>query len=101
MNVRFEYRLKFQDILESVFFTVGSFDGEGFSQLYLEFFDAYKKRFMPQNEQVTVLKCSSISKKKRKSFKTLYELKVQIHSQKEAWKREVMAVSAGKGALLS
>ena len=83
------------------FFTVGSFDGEGFSQLYLEFFDAYKKRFMPQNEQVAVLKCSSISKKKRKSFKTLYELKVQIHSQKEAWKREVMAASAGKGALLS
>ena len=80
---------------------MGSFDGEGFSQLYLEFFDAYKKRFMPQNEQVTVLKCSSIWKKKRKSFKTLYKLKVQVHSQKEPWKREVMAVSAGKGALFS
>ena len=54
---------------------------------------------MPENGQVTVLKCSPILKKMRKSFKTLSELKV--HSQKEAWEREAMAVSAGKGTLLS
>ena len=29
-------------------------------QLYLELADAYKKRFMPQNEQFAVLKCSPI-----------------------------------------
>ena len=35
----------------------------------------------------------------RKSIKA-FERKVQIHSEKEAWKREAMAVSAGKGTLL-
>ena len=54
---------------------------------------------MPENGQVAVLKCSPILKKMRESFKTLSELKV--HSQKEAWKREAMTLSAGKGALLS
>ena len=49
---------------------MGSSDGEGLSQLYLELVDAYKKRFMPQNGQVAVLKCSPIWKKMRKSFKT-------------------------------
>ena len=38
-----------------------SLDGEGLSQLYLELVDAYKKRFMLQNGQVAVLKCSPIS----------------------------------------
>ena len=36
----------------------------------------------------------------RKNFKTS-ECKAQVHSQKEAWKREAMAVSAGKGKLLN
>ena len=36
----------------------------------------------------------------RKSIKTS-ELKAQAHSQKEALKREAMALSAGKGTLLS
>ena len=36
----------------------------------------------------------------RKSFNTS-EYKAQVNSQKEAWKREAMAVSAGKGTLLS
>ena len=49
---------------------MGSSDGEGLSQLYLELVDAYKKRFMPQNGQTAVLKCSPIWKKMRKSFKT-------------------------------
>ena len=37
----------------------------------------------------------------RKSVKTLSESKAQVHSQKEAWKREAMAVSARKGTLIS
>ena len=42
------------------FLTMVSSGGEGLSQLYLELVDAYKKRFMPQNGQVAVLKCSPI-----------------------------------------
>ena len=53
---------------------MGSSDGEGLSQLYLELVDVYKKRFIPQNGHVAVLKCSPIWKKMRKSFKTLSEL---------------------------
>ena len=37
-----------------------SSDCEGLSQLHLGLLDAYKKRFMPQNGQVAVLKCSPI-----------------------------------------
>ena len=48
--------------------TLGSSDGEGLSQLYLELIDANKKRLMPQNGQVTVLKYSPIWKKMRKIF---------------------------------
>ena len=48
--------------------TLGSSDGEGLSQLYLELIDANKKRLMPQNGQVTVLKYSPIWKKMRKFF---------------------------------
>ena len=39
------------------FLPIGSSDGEGLSHLYLELVDAYKKRFMAQNEKVSVLKC--------------------------------------------
>ena len=63
-------------------------DGEGLAQLYLELVDAYKKRIMPQNRQVTVFKCSPIWKKMRKSFKTLSELKLKVTTK--AWKREAM-----------
>ena len=59
-------------------------DSEGLLELYLELVDAYKKKFMPQNGQVVILKCSPIMKKMRKSFKALSELKAQIHPQKEA-----------------
>ena len=55
---------------------MGSSDGEGLSELYLKLVDAYKKRFMPQNGQAPVLKCSPIWKKMRKKFKTLCELKL-------------------------
>ena len=48
------------------------------TQLYLELADAYKERFMSQNGQVAVLKCSPILKKMRKSFKTLSELKFKF-----------------------
>ena len=70
---------------------MGSSDGEGLSQLYLKLIrkDAYKKRFMPQNRQVTVLKCFPMWKKMRKSFKTLSELKLKFIPK--AWKREDMA----------
>ena len=71
------------------FLTVGSSDGEGLSQLYLELVDAYNKRIMPQNGQVAVLKYSPIWKKMRKSFKTLSELKLKLTPK--AWKREAMA----------
>ena len=70
------------------FLNMGSSDGEGLSQLYLELVDVYKKRFMPQNGQIAVLKCSPIWKKMRKSFKT-FELKLNIIPK--AWKREAMA----------
>ena len=68
---------------------MGCSDSEGLSQLYLELVDAYKKRFMPQNGQVAVLKCYPIWKKMRKSFKTLSELKRKFLPK--AWKRESMA----------
>ena len=67
---------------------MGSSDGEGLSQLYLELVDAYKKRFMPQNGQVAVSKCSPIWKKMRKRFKILSELKRNFIPK--AWKLEVM-----------
>ena len=62
--------------------------GEGFSQLYLELVGAYKKRFMPQNGQLAVLRYSQ--KQMRKSIKTLSELKLKFTSK--AWKREAMAL---------
>ena len=68
---------------------MGSSDGEGLSQKYLEFADAYKKRFMPQNGQIAVLKCFPIWKIMRKSFKTLSELKLEFIPN--AWIWEAMA----------
>ena len=80
---------------------MGSSDGEGLSQLYLELVHAYNKRFMLQKGQAAVLRRSQIWEKMRRSVETLSDLKAQAHSQKEAWKREAMAASAGKGTLLS
>ena len=65
-----------------------SSDGEGFSQLYLELVGVYKKRFMPQNGQLAVLRYSQ--KQMRKSIRTLSELKLKFTSK--AWKREAMAL---------
>ena len=42
---------------------MGSSDYEGLSQLHLELVDVYKKRFMPQNEQVAVLKSLQYGRK--------------------------------------
>ena len=66
---------------------MGSSDDEGLSQLYLELVDGYKERFMLQNGQVALLKCSPIWKKMRKSFKTS-EFKLKFIP--EAWKRETI-----------
>ena len=63
-----------------------SSDGERLSQLYLELVDAYKKRFIAQNEQVMILKCSPVWKKMRKSLETL-----SLSSSSSPWKREAMA----------
>ena len=57
---------------------MGSSDGQGLSQLYLELTDAGKKRFMPQDGQGTALKCSPIWKEMRKSCKILFELKLKF-----------------------
>ena len=48
------------------FLAMGSPDGEKFSQLCLETVDVYKKWFMPQNGQVTVLKCSPMEENEKK-----------------------------------
>ena len=66
-----------------------SSDGEGLPQLCLELVDAYKKKIMPQNRQVSVLKCSPVWKKMRKNFKTLSELKFKFIPK--AWKGKAMA----------
>ena len=94
VNIRISHFEISRYFAKSVFLTMGCWD-EGLSQLYLELVGAYKKRFMPQNGQAAVLKCCLTWKKTRKSFKTS-ELKAQVHCQKEAWKRETMAVSAEK-----
>ena len=46
--------MKFQDVCEVCFLIMGSSNGQGLSQLYLELVDAYKKRFMPQNRPETL-----------------------------------------------
>ena len=40
------------------------------------YFGAYKKRLMPQNREVVVLKCFPIWKKMRRSSKKLSEIKL-------------------------
>ena len=72
---RFEFSRYF---VKCDFFYYGPSEGKRLSQLYLELGDAYRKRFMPQNGQVAVLKCSPIWRKMRKSFKILSELKLKV-----------------------
>ena len=86
----FEFHvLKFQDIFLSViFFKHGSSDSEGLSQPHLELVDGYQKRFMPQNGQVAVLKCSPVWTKICKSFKTLSERNLKFIPK--AYKREAI-----------
>ena len=61
VNIRTS-RLEISRYFVSVIFflTMESTDGERLLQLYLELADAYKKRFMPQNGQAAVLRCSPI-----------------------------------------
>ena len=86
----FEFHvLKFQDIFKVCFFQPWGLQMVKAQLQSLELADAYKKRFMPQNGQVAVLKCSPTWKKMRKSFKTLSELKLELIPK--ACKREAMA----------
>ena len=48
------------------------------SQLHQELVNACKKRFMCENGQVAVVKCSPIWKNVRKDFKTFPELTVNL-----------------------
>ena len=66
-----------------IFLTMGSSDDEGLSQLYLELVDAYKKRFMPLNGLVPVLKSFPTRNKMRKSFKTYVFSKIATSSCKQ------------------
>ena len=54
---RFEISKHF---VSGIFLTMEFSDDEGLLQLYLELVDANKKRFMPKNGQVAILKCSPI-----------------------------------------
>ena len=78
---------------------MGCSDGEGLSQLHLELFDAYKKRFIPQNAQVTVLKCSPIWEKMSKFFKKLSDLKLKFIPK--VWKREAIAHKTTRPEILT
>ena len=76
--------------------------GNKTSQLHKELVkNAYKKRFMCENGQAAVVKCSPIWKNMRKDFKTFPEFKSQVHFQIEAWEQEAKSTSAGKGTLRS
>ena len=54
--------------------------GKKISQLCQELVNAYKKRFICENGQVAVVKCSPIWKNLKKDFKTFLELKSQVYS---------------------
>ena len=55
----------------STYFAKFDLDGERLPQLYLELVDAYKKRCIPQNGHVVVLKYSPIGKKNEKKFQNI------------------------------
>ena len=48
------------------FLTMGSSDGEGLSQLYLELVGNYKKRFMPQMDKLRTKVFSNMEENKKK-----------------------------------
>ena len=58
------------------------------SQLQQELVNAYKKRFMCENGQVAVVKCSPIWKNMRRGFTKIPEPKSQVHSEIEGRKLE-------------
>ena len=49
VNIRISPLEISRNFLKCFSLTMGSSDGEGLSQPYLELVDAYKKRFIPQN----------------------------------------------------
>ena len=66
VNIRISRFEISRDFLKCDFLTMGSSDDERLSQLYLELFDAYKKRFMPQNGQFVVLSAVQYARKLEK-----------------------------------
>ena len=102
-NVRIYIRMLKECLFSTCSWKVASSDDvdKKISQLHQELVNAYKKRFMRENGQVAVVKCSPIWKIVRKDFKTFPEFKSQVHSQIETWKQEAKSASAGKGTLLS
>ena len=85
-NVRIYIRMLKECVFSTCSWKMASSDdvGKKISQLHQELVNAYKKRFMCENGQVAVVKCSPIWKNVRKDFKTFPELKSQVHSQIEA-----------------
>ena len=85
MNIKYVRFSRFEIsryFVKCIFLTMGSSHCEGLSPPYLELVDAYKKRFMPQNGQVAILKCSPIWIRMRKRFNTS---KLKLKFIPKAW----------------
>ena len=79
-NVRIYIRTLKECVLSTCSWKMASLDvvSKKISQLHQELVNAYKKRFMCENGQVAVVKCSPIWKNVRKDFKTFPELTVNL-----------------------
>ena len=79
-NVRIYIRTLKECVLSTCSWKMASLDdvSKKISQLHQELVNAYKKRFMCENGQVAVVKCSPIWKNIRKDFKTFPELTVNL-----------------------
>ena len=98
MNIKYVRFSRFEIsryFVKCIFLTMGSSHCEGLSPPYLELVDAYKKRFMPQNGQVAILKCSPIWIRMRKRFNTS---KLKLKFIPKAWSGKLrMTVGGGGG----
>ena len=90
-NVRIYIRILKECGFSACSRTMASSDyvGKKIPQLHQELANAYKKRFMCEDGQVAVAKCSPTWINIRKNFKTFPEIKSQVHSQIEAWKQKL------------
>ena len=68
---------------------MGSSDGEGLLQLYLELVDVFKKKIYASRWTSRHIKVLSSIEKLRKSFKTLSELKLKFIPK--AWQRDAVS----------